>query len=704
VPRVPSYQPDQVGPVETTRARHVAANNNGGALGGLGEGLQIASSAVANFSDTQERLIAENDDTQARLLAAEASQAYSTTAAEYGTLQAGQAREAQPSFNERLAKIRDETLGKAANGRQKRLLEERLIAMHGASATQIATHAVREAKVERKAGFAAQEAAYSEAAARTNDPVMRDQFVASAVAVTRDRLIEIDGMDPEVVPELFALEELKVTSAVHGAVVDRMFAVPDPQVDEVMEYLDAYGDEMTADLRSDVLGRLQSPLQDRMARSDADVAMGFLAEPEPAASPVAGPTANLDQITAQTESGNRDYVNGRPVTSPVGARFAMQVMPATARDPGFGLRPADPNNADDMNRLGREYRAKMEERYSGDLAKMWAAYNAGPGRVDQAIKEHGGDWLAHMPAETRNYVKKNVDAVGGRDTAYANAPREWDRSQVEAALNEAAEREGWSPERTQRARTEMERRIDRDEALLRDQQADADEAAAELVQGMGNGFTSTNQIPRDVWNKMSPTDRIAWEKVAEDNRKPVEPVANGSRVMELNLMRYYEPEKFKSLNIGHYAGEMTRAELDTMLTTQAKMRTTAGESLKWSPRAGIVTALNYGKKINEMDLDKGAEAAILQIMEGEANAMFAANGGKPLTENDYQALFRSATRKVKTTTSVLGFSTGSKERARYELTLDMMPSTTRERLTRRLNQAGLPVNDENLLRLYRLEQ
>lgn len=89
----------------------------------------------------------------------------------------------------------------------------------------------------------------------------------------------------------------------------------------------------------------------------------------------------------------------------------MQVMPATARDPGFGLRPADVNNADDMNRLGREYRATMERRYGGDLAKMWAAYNAGPGRLDEAIRKGGDRWLDLMPAETRAYVTRNLRAA-----------------------------------------------------------------------------------------------------------------------------------------------------------------------------------------------------------------------------------------------------------------------------------------------------
>lgn len=92
----------------------------------------------------------------------------------------------------------------------------------------------------------------------------------------------------------------------------------------------------------------------------------------------------------------------------------MQVMPATARDPGFGLAPANPNNPADMNRLGRQYRAKMEDRYGGDPAKMWAAYNAGPGAADNAIRRGGQGWLGRLPTETQQYVRKNMSMLGGR--------------------------------------------------------------------------------------------------------------------------------------------------------------------------------------------------------------------------------------------------------------------------------------------------
>lgn len=91
----------------------------------------------------------------------------------------------------------------------------------------------------------------------------------------------------------------------------------------------------------------------------------------------------------------------------------MQVMPATARDPGFGVRPAQGNSPAEFNRVGREYLSKLHSRYSGDLAKMWAAYNWGPGNLDNAIKRMGANWLRAAPKETRDYVAANLSALKG---------------------------------------------------------------------------------------------------------------------------------------------------------------------------------------------------------------------------------------------------------------------------------------------------
>ena len=123
----------------------------------------------------------------------------------------------------------------------------------------------------------------------------------------------------------------------------------------------------------------------------------------------------LHNAIGSAESNNRDFdANGRPVTSPKGARFGMQVMPATARDPGYGLRPAKPDDAADMNRLGREYADKMLELNGGDPAKAAAAYNAGPGRLSRTVRQRGDDWLGGMPAETRAYVPRVLRKLRNR--------------------------------------------------------------------------------------------------------------------------------------------------------------------------------------------------------------------------------------------------------------------------------------------------
>jgi len=90
----------------------------------------------------------------------------------------------------------------------------------------------------------------------------------------------------------------------------------------------------------------------------------------------------------------------------------MQVMPETARDPGFGIRPSSGTQQDDV-RVGQEYRAAMQKRYGDDLPKMWAAYNWGPGNLDRALKTYGDDWMKAAPKETRDYVSRNLRAARG---------------------------------------------------------------------------------------------------------------------------------------------------------------------------------------------------------------------------------------------------------------------------------------------------
>jgi soluble lytic murein transglycosylase-like protein len=106
------------------------------------------------------------------------------------------------------------------------------------------------------------------------------------------------------------------------------------------------------------------------------------------------PPALLREVMRR-ESGFRNCAASRS-----GAKGLMQLMPATARQ--LGVRNVfDPRQ---NVAAGARFLKTLIERYEGDLTLALGAYNAGPGRVDEA----GG-----VPAiqETQDYISAILSAV-----------------------------------------------------------------------------------------------------------------------------------------------------------------------------------------------------------------------------------------------------------------------------------------------------
>jgi len=105
----------------------------------------------------------------------------------------------------------------------------------------------------------------------------------------------------------------------------------------------------------------------------------------------------IDKLAEVESNSNPDAV------SPVGALGKYQIMPASAKDPGFGVTPIDIATATDGEQrvFVEEYLKAMKARYN-DMSLALAAYNAGPGVIDKFV--NGGP----LPKETRAYVRKFV--------------------------------------------------------------------------------------------------------------------------------------------------------------------------------------------------------------------------------------------------------------------------------------------------------
>jgi hypothetical protein len=94
------------------------------------------------------------------------------------------------------------------------------------------------------------------------------------------------------------------------------------------------------------------------------------------------------------------------VTSKKGAKGLMQIMKATARDPGFKVKPFkgdDLHNQKENIRFGWDYFTAMRNKF-GDNETASVAYNWGPGNAAKWVKE--GSKIEELPKETQKYLNK----------------------------------------------------------------------------------------------------------------------------------------------------------------------------------------------------------------------------------------------------------------------------------------------------------
>jgi hypothetical protein len=171
-------------------------------------------------------------------------------------------------------------------------------------------------------------------------------------------------------------------------------------------------------------------------------------------------TEALYNAVEQVESGG-----DHSAVSPAGAQGVMQLMPATAKNPGYGIEGVKDDSEAENRRVGREYLDAMLKKYDGNLEYALAAYNQGPKATD--------DWIAagadpdKMPGgkETREYADKVFAQMGGKpqsgpvsresrlEKEYPEPDRGDDETLIDYSYAEISKRVGGSREATRKAAT-----------------------------------------------------------------------------------------------------------------------------------------------------------------------------------------------------------------------------------------------------------
>ncbi|GAA3686764.1 MULTISPECIES: transglycosylase SLT domain-containing protein [Acetobacter] len=126
------------------------------------------------------------------------------------------------------------------------------------------------------------------------------------------------------------------------------------------------------------------------------------------------PAGFMDAIWARESSRG---ANAKP--SSAGALGDFQIMPGVAKEAGV-----DPMNFEQAARYAAKRFHNNFANYGGSLSASIAEYNWGGGNLSKSMSQYGGDWQAHAPRETQNYisgVNAALDAVRGMPRGAADA-------------------------------------------------------------------------------------------------------------------------------------------------------------------------------------------------------------------------------------------------------------------------------------------
>jgi hypothetical protein len=402
------------------------------------------------------------------------------------------------------------------------------------------------------------------------------------IEATVDETVKRKGLPPEAAAALKG----KYTDAAYSTrILSLLEGVPgavqaDPYTAERMfrQVRDRLGPQAALSLGKQVLQGVKDVQQRDGARAEV---YGGGAMDARAVYPAVQGVVPLAGVVMELESrGARFDKDGNLLTSPKGAQGEMQVMPATTRDPGFGVTPARDNSPEEIARVGRDYVGAMTARYQ-EPALVLAAYNAGPATVDKWITKHGDprageitvdEWIAKIPfSETQKYVangmRKVVAATGGDPAAVSGPTVNQLKAEALPALLQRARQhaESMYPGDPRFVDGYVARTLGYANEVLNQQRARQDAANDTLTRALVGSKGDGSDAVKSIDQLMSdPTLKAAFETATPQAQLAMQArLAKGDKKFDAESFQIYygllgsagqDPAAFAQMDLGPYYG------------------------------------------------------------------------------------------------------------------------------------------------------
>lgn len=465
-----------------------------------------------------------------------------------------------------------------------------------------------------------------------------------------------------------------------------------------IEYADRYVKQYSKDMSADDLlrahGKITPELDSKLALGVANQVMS-----EATAKLQTGNSDRAFNVLLNTESGGRQFDrNGKPLTSSAGAIGIAQVMPATAPEAAklAGVEWDEELYKTDAiynMQLGKAYFEKQLQDFGGNLAYAYAAYNAGPGAARNAIKaaqKDGGDWLAQLPKETQDYVRKNMKSYQAGEGKFSRPSL----SELQDRVREIIGTD--SPQRLKLALDETERRY---EATTKAMKQKAEENKASAMQALIDNGGQYNALSPNIKSAVDPEDMDEVMDFANKIAKGVEPQTDWSLYYELKS----DPSKINDTNLAAYRSKLGDTEFKELVNLQGDVRKGKGDyattmrSVKDVMDQYLVEAgINPNPKTGDSD---AAKVGILwNQAEARVRTLERTLQRKAKPEEINAEIARMFT-KVETkgllfgSSKPLGLVTGDDK--------VVVPEEDRLNITAALKAYGKPVDEANILKYYK---